>query len=384
MLFALSRVIKYPGQTMRRFFIIVQIFFFWTASCFAATPSRLKDITVTKGIRDNLLIGYGLVVGLNGTGDTATNTEYTRISLASMFERLGVKVDTAAIKSNSVAAVIVTANLPPFSRNGSRIDVEISSVGDAKSLLGGTLLATPLQGADGEVYAVAQGPLAVGGFKAQGETETVTKGVPTSAKITNGAIIEKELSFDINALSETLLHLKNPDFTTSKRIAHAINEKFLLSIAFPLDPATVRVKVPRQYQGKMVEFMTKVEEITVMPDQAARIVMNEDSGIIVMGENVKISRVAIAQANLVIEVQNNQNVTMPGPFTNVGQAERTTETMINIDENSDARMRVLEPAANLSALVAGLNAFGVGPRDLMTILQSVKAAGALQADLQII
>lgn len=352
--------------------------------CEVQGKSRLKDITTTQGVRDNLLVGYGLVVGLNGTGDKAASTQYTQISLASMLERLGVKVDKAAITANSVAAVIVTANLPPFARSGSRIDVEISSVGDAKSLLGGTLLATPLQGADGEIYAVAQGPLTVGGFKAEGQTETVTKGVPTSAKIANGAIVEKEINFDINVLKETSLHLNNPDFTTSKRISNAINEKFYLPIAYPVDSGTVRIKVPNQYKGKMVDFMTKLEEISVEPDQPAKVVINEDSGIIVMGEHVKISRVAIAQANLVIEVQNNQNVVQPGPFTNVDEATVVNDTMINIDENSDARMRVLEPSESLNNLVAGLNSLGVGPRDLMTILQSIKAAGALQADLEII
>ena len=346
--------------------------------------SRLKDITSTQGVRHNILIGYGLVVGLNGTGDTSSNTQYTRISLASMFERLGVKVDKDAIKTNSVAAVIVTAHLPPFARNGSRVDVEISSVGDAKSLLGGTLIATPLQGADGEVYAVAQGPLAVGGFQAQGQTETVTKGVPTSAKITNGATVEKEINFDLNKMQQILFHLKNPDFTTAKRISTAINEKFFLPIAFPLDLATVRVKVPSQYHGKIVDFMSKLEEISVKPDNPAKVIMNENSGIIVMGEHVRINRVAIAQANLIIGVQNTQNVIQPGPFTHVEEATVVGDTTINIDENSDARMRILEHAASLSDLVAGLNALGVGPRDLMTILQSIKAAGALQADLEII
>lgn len=372
------------GSALKQFTILLVGLSFMMSPITARGQPRIKDITSSQGVRDNVLVGYGLVVGLNGTGDDVKSNPYTQVSLASMLERLGVRVDTKSISTKSVAAVIVTANLPPFSRNGTRIDIEISTVGNAKSLLGGTLLVTPLMAADGDVYAVAQGPLTVGGFAAGGKAERVTKGVPTGARIANGAIIEREVAFDLNKMREIHLQLNNPDFTTARRIATALNREFILPVAFPVNSATVRVKVPKQFYGKIVDFMTKMEQIRVEPDQSAKVVINEASGVIVMGSEVKVSKVAIAQANLIVEIQENDQVSQPGAFTNVDAATVTPETTIQIDDNSDARMRVLEQTTSLRQLVNGLNALGVGPRDLMSILQSIKAAGALQAELQVI
>lgn len=349
-----------------------------------AVNSRIKDIAYFQGVRENILVGYGLVVGLNGTGDDVQANPFTRVSLSSMLERLGVQVPQAAIKTKSVAAVMVTASLPPFSRNGMKIDVSVSTLGNTKSLMGGTLLVTPLLAADGAVYAVAQGALAVGGFSAGGKAENVTKGVPTSARIINGAIIEREIDFDFNGLKEIKIALSNPDFTTAKRMVEAINRKMGLPLAFAMDSTTVRVQVPSTYHGKMVDFMTILEQISVEPDASAIVVIDEQSGIIVMSDNVRISQVAVAQGNLIVEVQENDQVSQPNEFANVGQTEVVDRTNIRIDENSDARMRLLDPGADLRSLVEGLNNLGVGPRDLITILQTIKTANALQADVKII
>jgi flagellar P-ring protein FlgI len=348
----------------------------------AAGASRIKDVVEIQGVRENLLIGYGLVVGLNGTGDDISDGHFTKESLQSMLNRMGIKTTDSAVDSDNVAAVMVTAVLPPFSRQGSRIDVTVSALGDSESLLGGTLLVTPLLGADGEVYAVSQGQLAVGGFTAAGAAETVTKGVPTSARIANGAIIERELVFDMSTLDAVTLNLRNPDFTTARRISQAINAFMGAAIADATDLSTVVVQIPNGYGGGAVGLITDIEQLRVEPDHLAKVVIDEQSGIIVMGDNVRISKVAIAQGNLTIRITEAQQVSQPGPFSEVGTTTTVDRTDIDIVED-DTQLTVVDGGVTLQELVNGLNALGIGPRDMITILQAVKAAGALQADIEV-
>ena len=349
----------------------------------AQASSRIKDIVQFEGVRDNMLVGYGLVVGLNGTGDTLQDGHFTQQSLQAMLNRLGVKPTTAGITSDNVAAVMVTATLPPFARQGSRIDATVSALGDSSSLLGGTLLVTPLLGADGEVYAVAQGQLAVGGFTAEGAAETITKGVPTSARIANGAIIEREVGFELANMETFKLNLRNPDFTTARRIAQAVNAFLGSNSARPSDLSTVHVRVPKSYRQNVINLLTDIEQLRIQPDQLARVIIDEQSGIIVMGENVRISTVAIAQGNLTIRVTETQQVSQPGPFAEVGTTTTVERSDIEVEEDSDKRLMVVNEGVTLQELVNGLNALGIGPRDMITILQAIKAAGAMQADIQV-
>ena len=349
----------------------------------ADAASRLKDIVEFEGVRDNMLVGYGLVVGLNNTGDTLKTGHFTKQSLQSMLNRMGVKPTDDGLDSKNVAAVMVTAALPAFARQGGRIDVTVSALGDSSSLLGGTLLVTPLLGADGEVYAVAQGQLAVGGFQAAGNAETVTKGVPTSGRIANGAIIEREVNFTIGNLNTVKLTLRNPDFTTARRIAQAVNAFLGTNAARPSDPTTVRIQVPNGYDGNVVGLLTDIEQLRVKPDQTAKVIIDEQSGVIVMGENVRISSVAIAQGSLTIRVTEAKQVSQPGPFAEVGTTATTDRTNVEVDEGEEHRLTVLKPGVTLQELVNGLNALGIGPRDMITILQAVKASGALQADIEV-
>lgn len=345
--------------------------------------SRIKDIVNIEGVRDNLLIGYGLVVGLNGTGDSIDDGHFTKETLQSMLNRLGVQTTDDDVDSDNVAAVMVTGVLPPFVRQGSRIDVTVSALGDSDSLLGGTLLVTPLVGADGEVYAVAQGQLAVGGFSAAGAAETVTKGVPTSARIANGGIIERELNFEIGHLDNVKLTLRNPDFTTARRIAQAINAFLGSNSAKAIDLSTVSIDVPTNYLDGVVGLLTDVEQLRVQPDQTARVIIDEQSGIIVMGEHVRIDTVAIAQGSLTIRITEAQQVSQPGAFAEVGTTTTVNRTDIEIDQDGDRRLTVVNGGVTLQELVNGLNALGIGPRDMITILQAVKAAGALQAEIEV-
>ena len=345
--------------------------------------SRIKDISDFEGVRDNQLVGYGLVVGLDGTGDSLRNSPFTRQSLEGMLERLGINTrDASNLNTQNVAAVMVTANLPAFARQGTRIDVTVSALGDAKSLLGGTLLVTPLLGADGEVYSVAQGNLAVGGFKAGGQSETISKGVTTSARIANGAIVEKEVQFDLADMHELHLSLKNPDFTTASRVAQVINSDIGAGTARPLDPATVLLTVPPGYKQNMFSLITNIEQLPVNPDQPARIVIDEQSGIIVMGSDVRVSEVAIAQGNLTIRVTETPQVSQPQPFSQGGQTVQVPRTSVSVKED-DKKLAVLKSGVKLQDLVDGLNALGIGPRDMIQILQALKAAGALQAEIQV-
>ncbi len=350
----------------------------------AEAQSRIKDLANFEGVRDNLLVGYGLVVGLNGTGDDLDSAVFTRESLIGMLQRMGVNARDDDLDTDNVAAVMVTANLPPFSRQGTRIDVTVSTIGDAESLLGGTLLVTPLLAADGEVYAVAQGGIAVAGFSAAGNGEEITKGVPTAGRIANGAIIERELGFELEQMRSVKLSLRNPDLTTAKRMADAINAFTGETAARSLDPSTVRVSVPARYNNDTVALMTDIEQLRVRVDQPARVVIDEASGIIVMGENVRISTVAIAQGNLTIRITETPQVSQPNAFSTTGDTEVVDRTDIEVQEGEDNRLAVVPAGVSLQELVNGLNALGIGPRDMISILQAIKAAGALQADIEVL
>ncbi len=355
-----------------------------------AAQSRIKDIVDIEGVRDNQLVGYGLVVGLNGTGDDLEKAVFTRESLIGMLQRLGVNARDEDLETDNVAAVMVTANFPAFGRHGTRIDVTISALGDSESLLGGNLLVTPLLGADGEVYAVAQGPVAVGGFSAGGEAETVTRGVPTTGRIPNGAIIEREVPFALNELQRVKLSLRNPDLSTAGRIAAAINgflrkeRKVEQASAEVTDPGTVTLAIPEPYRGRAVALLSDIEQLPVKADQIAKVVIDERSGVIVMGQNVRISTVAIAQGNLTIRITETPQVSQPAPFSNTGETEVVPRTQIQIDDQSENRLAVVEGnGVSLQQLVDGLNALGIGPRDMISILQTIKAAGALQAEIEV-
>ncbi|MBK8908777.1 MAG: flagellar basal body P-ring protein FlgI [Rhodospirillales bacterium] len=349
----------------------------------AHAVSRIKDITTFEGVRDNQLVGYGLVVGLNGTGDALRDGGFTKQSLLSMLNRLGVKPTEDGLTSKNVAAVMVTASLPPFSRQGSRVDVNVSALGDAKSLLGGTLLVTPLLGADGEVYAVGQGQVGVGGFSAEGAAASITRGVPTSGRIAGGAIVEREIDFDLRELQSVKLNLRNPDFTTARRVADAINAFLGTAVARSNDPSTVLVRVPQSYQYRAVDLLTDIEQLRIQPDQLARVVVGEQSGVIVMGENVRVSTVAIAQGNLTIRISEAPQVSQPAPLADAGQTVVVPRTQIEVDDEDGNRIAVVPTGVTLQELVNGLNALGLGPRDMITILQTIKAAGALHAELEI-
>lgn len=345
--------------------------------------SRIKDIADFEGVRDNMLIGYGLVVGLNGTGD-ASEMAFTRQSLIAMLERLGVNTRdlSSDLKAKNVAAVMVTSKLPPFTRQGTRIDVQVSAMGDAKSLQGGTLLVTPLVGADGEVYAVGQGSVA-SGFTASGQGASITKNVPTSGRIASGAIVEREINFDLGRMENVRVTLRNPDFTTARRTAQAINAFLGQAAARPTDPGTVEVQVPGSYRGNVVGLLTDIEQLRIQPDQMARVVIDEQNGVIVMGENVRISTVAIAQGNLTIRITETPQVSQPQPFSTTGTTTTVARTDIQVDEGADRKLSMLQTGVNIQELVNGLNSLGVGPRDMITILQAIKAAGALQAEIEV-
>ena len=349
----------------------------------AAASSRIKDIADFEGVRENQLVGYGLVVGLNGTGDNIKSINFAKESLISMLDQLGINARDGQLKSKNMAAVMFTATLPPFARQGSRIDVMVSAMGDAKSLQGGTLIATPLNGANGEVYAVAQGQIATGSVSAQGNNASVTRGVPTSGRIANGAIIENEIDFALDSLKNIRIALRNPDFTTARRISDAINAMLGQPASKALDPATVDLQIPQEYEDKIVDLMTKVEQLQVQPDQLAKVVIDESSGIIVIGKDVKINRLAIAQGNLTIKISEIPMVSQPLPFSN-GTTVTQNVTAIDVNEEVNSRLSVLDTGVNLQELVDGLNALGVTPRDLISILQAVKASGALQADIEVI
>ena len=348
------------------------------SSCGAG--SRIKDIVQFEGVRENKLVGYGLVVGLAGTGDTLRNAPMTQQSLASMLERLGVNTRGATIDTKNVAAVMVTASLPAFAASGSSVDVSVSALADAKSLQGGTLLVTPLLGADGEAYAVAQGTIETGSISAGGASGTsVSKGVPTAGRIAAGASVEREIGFQLASMGELRMTLRNPDFTTSRRIAEVINAQYP-GTAVAENPTIVAIRPPAGQN--MVSFVTAVEELEVQPDAPAKVVIDEVAGVIVMGEKVRLSTVAIAQGNLTISVQESPTVSQPLPFSQ-GQTAIQPNSKVKVEEEKGKKLHVLD-GASLASLVAGLNALGVTPRDMISILQAIKAAGALQADIEVL
>ncbi|MBF0437078.1 MAG: flagellar basal body P-ring protein FlgI [Magnetococcales bacterium] len=344
-----------------------------------ADAARLKDVVDIEGVRDNPLTGFGLVVGLSGTGDSSA--VFTNKSLQVMLERLGISMQDATRMAN-VASVMVTSSMPPFARQGTKLDVTLSSVGDAKSLQGGTLIMTPLKGADGRVYAVAQGGVVLGGSFAAGANQTQTKNHPTVARIAGGAIIEREIPFALNKENTLQLSLRNPDFTTANRVVSGINELLGNTQASALDSGTVVVTIPPAYHGKLVSLISRMENIQVDPDQPAKVVVNERTGTIVMGENVRVSTVALAHGNLSIKVSENPAVSQPPAFSQ-GQTAVVENTQIQQQEG-DHRVIQLNQGVSLGDLVRNLNKIGVTPRDLITILQSIKAAGALQADLEVL
>lgn len=347
----------------------------------ALAGNRIKDIVDVENVRPNQLVGYGLVVGLAGTGDRIRNAPFTEESMQAMLERMGVNIRSAQMRTQNVAAVSITATMPAFARNGSRIDVQVSAIGDATSLQGGTLLVSSLRALDGEIYAVAQGPVAVSGFKAQGAAASVSRGVATSARIAEGAIVEREVPFALRSATSLKLALKNPDLTTAGHIAAAVNARFA-GTAEVLDPATVRIAPGAGYGGGVVDLLSAVENLPVEVDQPARIVINEASGTVVMGTDVRISPVAIAQGGLTISVAESPQVSQPAPLSN-GTTTTVPRTAIAVDDGSGRSLAMIGGGASLKSLVSGLNALGVSPRDLITILQAVKTAGALQADIEV-
>lgn len=345
----------------------------------SAAPIRIKDLVEFDGVRGNDLVGYGLVVGLNGTGDGIRNAPFTEDIMSNILERLGVNVTGEQFRPKNVAAVMVTATLPPFARAGGKIDVTVSAIGDAKSLLGGMLIMTPLNAADGEIYAVAQGAVIAGGVAAQGAAAGVVQGVPTAGMIPSGAHIEREIGFELNSLASVRLALREPDFTTAARIEKVINAEFGKRIARMDDPGTVTVDVGDANMRSAAHVLMRLESLTVEPERRARVVVDQRSGTIVMGEDVRISRVAVSQGNLTLRVQEEPLVVQPNPFSR-GETVIVPRTTASIEEDEGLKMAELPETNSLSGVVAGLNALGVSPRDMIDILKSINSAGALHAD----
>jgi flagellar P-ring protein FlgI len=344
-----------------------------------AASVRIKDIVDVQGVRGNDLVGYGLVVGLNGTGDSLRSIPFTEDSLINLLERLGVNITGEDVKAKNVAAVIVTATLPPFARSGSQIDATVSTIGDAQSLLGGTLVLTPLLAADGNIYAAAQGAVIAGGFEAGGRAESVTQGVPTSGVIPSGARVEQEVDFALDELRTVRLALRDADFTTAQRIQSAINREVGLEVARTLDSGTIDVAVPAVFANRVAAFISAIENLPVTPALAARVVVDQRSGTIVVGADVRISEVAVSQGNLTVRVTETPQVSQPNPFGE-GRTVVVPRTDVEVDTGANNRVAVLNEGTTLAELVQGLNALGVGPRDLIDILSAIKAAGALHAE----
>ncbi|MBU1052869.1 MAG: flagellar basal body P-ring protein FlgI [Proteobacteria bacterium] len=387
------------GRFKIAFLLVLLLCLFIPSRGFSA---RIKDLSSIKGIRSNQLFGYGLIIGLNGSGDKS-GTTFTIQALANMLEKMGIHVSQDDMKVNNVAAVMVSTELPPFARIGKDLDVTVSSIGDAKSLLGGTLLLTPLKGVDGKVYALAQGPIVVGGFSSGGEAGGgVTKNHPTVGRIVNGATVEKEVLVSLENRNNLTLMLNNPDFETATRVADVIKAQFGEDLAKPLDSGTLKIKVPEAYQNDVVGLIAKLGNLDVKPDNVAKVIVNEKTGTVVIGENVTISIVAVAHGNLNIQIKETKEVSQPLPFgvsrsANAAPAQMpngtvvapggatvvSPDTEINADEEKTSLV-LINSGKTVGELVRALNAIGVTPRDLITILQTIKAAGALQAELEII
>ncbi|MGY3617854.1 flagellar basal body P-ring protein FlgI [Bradyrhizobium sp. USDA 10063] len=352
------------------------------SSTVADAAVRIKDIANLKGVRENQLIGYGLVIGLKGTGDTLRNAPFTEQSLQSMLDNMGINIRGTLLRTRNVAAVVVTADLPPYAPGGSRMDIALSSLGDASSLLGGTLLMTQLRGADGEVYAVAQGAVAVGGYSVEGAAQTVSQGVPTSGRIPNGGLIEREVQGKFYEMESLILELKNPDFVTATRIIDAINHygqgRYRASMAFERDYRSIILSRPRTVAP--VRFIAEIGELLVEPDTPARVVIDERTGTVVIGRNVQVSTVAVTHGNLSVRITEMPVVSQPAPFSR-GETVVTPQTFIEAGEPG-AQVAILR-GTDLQRLVRGLNQIGLKPQGIIAILQAIKAAGALQADLVI-
>lgn len=367
---------------MRRWFLLLTLIALLLGQ-FArpAGAVRIKDISNFGGVRGNQLIGYGLVVGLNGSGDQSSNV-FTIQSIASMLEKFGVTIRAVNVKVKNVAAVMVTANLPPFAKTGNQIDVLVSSVGDAKSLQGGTLLLTPLRATNGDVYALAQGPMSVGGFAVSGGSgSSVQKNHPTVGRIVGGASIEKEIPQQFNAREMLSITLHNPDFTTSSRLARTINASLGEAVAKAKDASTVSLRVPAHYTDRVVEMLESIESLEIEIDNIAKVILDERTGTVVIGENVRISTIAVSSGSLSIQIKETQQVSQPMPFA-TGETKVTPQSDIAVQEGKE-KLIVLPSGVNLGEVVRGLNAIGVSPRELISIFQAIKAAGALQAELEI-
>ncbi|WP_039018710.1 flagellar basal body P-ring protein FlgI [Halocynthiibacter namhaensis] len=364
---------------MHKFIRQVLIFFILSCTFAQATPIRIKDLVEFDGVRGNDLVGYGLVVGLNGTGDGIRNAPFTEEIMSNILERLGVNITGEQFRPKNVAAVFVTATLPPFSRAGSQIDITVSAIGDAKSLLGGTLVMTPLNAADGEIYAVAQGTIIAGGISAEGDGGSVTQGVPTAGTIPSGGRVEREIEFQLSSLSTVRLALRTPDFTTAGRIERAINENFGRAVSVMIDAGTVQINISSTRMASTAHALGRIENILVTPERRARVIVDQRSGTIVMGEDVRISRVAVAQGNLTLRIQENPIVVQPNPFS-PGEVVVVPQTNIAIQEEEGTGLAEINEGTSLSEVIAGLNALGVSPRDMIDILKSIKAAGALHAE----
>lgn len=349
---------------------------FYLSSVYA---ERIKDIASFEGVRENQLIGYGLVVGLDGSGDKGIATA---MSIANMLQKMGVTVLPNDIKTKNTASVMVTAKLPPFPKPGTRLDAVVSTIGDAKSLQGGTLLMTPLKGPDGKVYAIAQGQVSIGGFKGGEGGTTVQKNHLTTGRIPQGAIIEVEPRFILGKENDIRLFLHNPDLTVATEIVKKINEKFG-NIATAVDPSSIRINIPEDFRNRVVEFLTLVEGIDVSMDVSAKVVINERTGTVVIGNNVRLSPAAIAHGNLTIEIKTQYDVSQPPPFAPKG-AETVVVPQREVDVKEQKASLMEVSGVTLSEIVRALNALGVTPRDLISILQALKAAGALRAEIEII
>lgn len=344
--------------------------------------ARIKDIAFIEGVRPNQLVGFGIVVGLNGTGDK-TSAVYTTQSIANMLNRMGMKFDPKDIRVKNAAAVLVTAELPAFSRPGSKIDILVSSLGDATSLQGGTLISTPLKGPDGNVYAVSQGAVSLAGFSAGSGTSNVSKNHQTAGKIPNGAIIEKDVPMNLFGKESLNLSLREPDFTTAGRIADEINKSFGARVAQPMDAGSVRLSVPESYREGVVEYVSKIEALDIRPDAVTKVVINERTGTVVMGERVRLSTVAISHGDISVEIKTQYYISQPPAFSPKGETVVVPVDQTNVQEQR-SKLIVLPEGVTLGEVVRALNLIGVTPRDLVAILQSIKAAGALQAELEII
>ncbi|MGB7263161.1 MAG: flagellar basal body P-ring protein FlgI [Albidovulum sp.] len=359
---------------------LLAVLVIWLCAGYAsASPIRIKDLVEFDGVRGNDLVGYGLVVGLNGTGDGIRNAPFTEEIMSNILERLGVNITGESFRPKNVAAVFVTATLPPFARAGGQIDVTVSAIGDAKSLLGGTLVMTPLNAADGEIYAVAQGTIIAGGASAEGQGASVVQGVPTAGSIPSGARVEREIAFDFAGLDAVRLALRNPDFTTAGRIEAVINGEFGRPVAVMTDSGTVALDMRATRMTSPAHVLGRIENLLVEPERRARVVVDQRSGTIVMGSDVRISRVAVSQGNLTLRIEESPVVVQPNPFSQ-GETVVVPRTAASIEEEPGIGMAEIKEASSLSEVVAGMNALGVTPRDMIDILKSINAAGALHAE----